>query len=113
MDVDALHVKAFALLNRIDQIDQLARLPFAAGHHGRKRLAGFSQRHRHILDGFVDRIGVIDIAGLRVHAIPHCRRIDGAHDGFDLDLAEPILRTFVELECQHDAFLCGVVARGG
>ena len=113
VDVDALDVKAFALLDRVDQIDQLARLPFAAGHHGRERLAGFGQRHRHILDGFVDRIGVINIAGLRVHSIPHCRRINGVHDRFDLDLAEPILRTFVELECQHDAFLgCVVACRG-
>src|SRR5262249_50818581 len=66
-DVDALDVRVRALFDGQHEIDEAPLVvAFAAGADGGKRIAATGNVDRHVLDGLVDGVGVVDAA--RLHA---------------------------------------------
>ena len=78
VNLDALDIEPFALVDGVDQVYQVAsrQALIVHGHVG-ERLAAFGKLHRQVPDGLIHRVGVVDFAGWRAQIRHQFRRGDG------------------------------------
>jgi hypothetical protein len=71
--------------------------------NGRKCKAVFGGFDGHALDRLLDRLGVVDFAGIGAQARPQQRRVDGAHIRHDVDRPDPVLLAFLDHERDRES----------
>ena len=102
-DIDSFDVDALSLRDGEDEIDRprlcVARRAWAHCREGKALSRGFDG---HVLDGLLDRLGIVDVAGVSPHLHSEPRRIERSDGRLNVDRSDAVLLALLDGEVDYE-----------
>ena len=102
-DIDSFDVDALSLRDGEDEIDRprlcVARRAWAHCREGKALSRGFDG---HVLDGLLDRLGIVDVAGVSPHLHSEQRRIERPDGRLNVDRSDAVLLALLDGEVDYE-----------
>src|SRR5262249_11850502 len=110
VDVDLLDVDALAVIDHKGQIDPpLLVVAVSLRPHRDEGKALPRAFNRHVLDGFFQQFGVVDVAGIHPQLRLQQPRSEPRHIGANVDRAYAVLLSFLDNEGHHETAALRIV----
>ena len=113
-DVDAFDVGALPFLDGKDQVDgSRLRIASRARAHRREGKAQLGRLDRHVFDGLLDRLGVVDVAWICPQPPAQRRRVERPNARLNFSRSDAILVALLDREYDHEPAQSRIVLSDG
>ena len=107
--IDPLDVGALPLLDAEDEVDppvlDVARRARTHRREGKAPLRGLDG---HVLDGLLDRFGIVDVARIGPQPRSQERGVERPHSRLHIDRSDPVLLALLDREGDHESSPCRI-----